>query len=153
MKKIYRINIAVSYLKGVRINQYRQPILDILTNIAWLYNLEYAISTNHNFHQDEGSADLVYFRSTDETRITKNELNTIITALFNHGLSIFDEGVEVCRQLYNALPQYPFPDEYCKPLAYPYVEFHNKNKSTLCAHEKAVQEVIDNMDDACEPIS
>ena len=59
MKKNFRINVLVSYTEHVNINQYRQPILNILTNLAWLYRLEYAISTSHNFGLYKGEADLI----------------------------------------------------------------------------------------------
>ncbi len=143
MKKYFRINVLVSYFGGVNINQYRQPILCILTNLAWLYRLEYAISTSHNFGLDDGDADLIYFRSTKETRISKKELDEVISNVFRNGLSFLYEGVEVGRQLYKVLPQYPFPDEYCKPLNYPYTEVHNGKEVTLCVAAESLQNLPD----------
>ncbi len=143
MKKTFRINVVISYLNGVNVNQYRQPIANILTNFAWLYALEYAISTDHDFGVEDGTADLIYFRSTERTRISKKDLDRIIFDVFRNGLSLFSEGVDVGRQMYKVLPQYPFPEEYCKPLNYPYVELHNKNKSTLCILGEALEEILD----------
>ena len=143
MKKIFRINVVISYMDGVNINQYRRPILNILTNLAWLYRLEYAISTSHNFGLPSGDADLIYFRSTERTGISKQDLDRIISDVFCNGLSLFSEGVDVGRQMYKVLPQYPFPKQYCKPLNYPYVELHNENKSTLCILGEALEELSD----------
>ena len=146
MKKNFRINVLVSYTEHVNINQYRQPILNILTNLAWLYRLEYAISTSQNFGLYKVDADLIYFRSTKETKISKKELDTLIYDVFRNGLSFFYEGVEVGRQLYKLLPQYPFPDEYCKPLNYPYTEVHNGKKVTLCVAVEALQNLLNEED-------
>lgn len=143
MKKYFRINVLVSYFEGVNINQYRQPILSILTNLAWLYRLEYAISTSHDFGLTSGDADLIYFRSTKETRISKKELDSLIYNVFRDVPSFLHEGVEVGRQLYKVLPQYPFPDEYCKPLNYPYTEVHNGKEVTLCVAAEALQNLLD----------
>lgn len=139
MKKNYRINIIVSYYEGVNVNQYRQPIISILTNFAWLYRLEYAISTSHNFGLDDGDADLIYFRSTKDTKVSKKEFDSIILNVFRNGLSMWQEGVDVGRQFYKVLPQYPFPDEYCKPLNYPYMEVHNGKEVTLCICAESLQ--------------
>ncbi|MFI3265225.1 MAG: hypothetical protein SNG38_08325 [Rikenellaceae bacterium] len=149
MKSTYRINIIVNYyFDNVNVNHYRQPIFDLLTNIAWLYRLEYAISENHDFGLDEGEADLFYFRSTDQTYISRKDFDEIVTTLFRNGLSILSEGVDVARQYYKNLPQYPFPTSYYKPLNYPYTEVHNGDKVTLCICPKALQEVIDYVDNS-----
>lgn len=139
MGKSYRINIVVSYFRGVNINQYRQPIISILTNFAWLYRLEYAISISHNFGLDNSDADLIYFRSNEDTKVSKKEFDSIISNVFCNGRLIWQEDVDVFRQLYKALPQYPFPDEYYKPLNYPYTEVHNGKEVTLCICEGFLQ--------------
>ena len=155
MKKAFRINVVISYLDGVNVNQYRQPILNILTNFAWLYGLEYAILTDHDFRLEDGTADLIYFRSTERTRISKKDLARIISDVFRNGLSLFSEGVDVGRQMYKVLPQYPFPKQYCRPLNYPYVELHNGNKSTLCILGEALEEISgeDEHKDVKTPVS
>lgn len=142
MSKSFRINVVVSYLERVNTNQFRAPIIGILTNLAWLYHLEYAISINHNFDYDKGEADLVYFRSTKNTKIHKKELNKIIANVFHNGLSFFDEGVEVFCQMYKFLPQYSFPSLYYRPLTYPYVELHNGSEITLCIPERDFQKLL-----------
>lgn len=116
MGKIFRLNVTVSYFEGTNINRYRKPILDIFKSFAWLYHLDYAISINHDFGLESGEADLVYLRSTDKTEISKKELDKVIYDVFRYGPSLLWEGVDVCRQLYKALPDFPFPDEFYRPL-------------------------------------
>lgn len=139
MKKTFRINVVASYSGNVNINNYRRPILDILMSFAWLYNLEYATSINHNFGQDEYTHDLIYFRSTAETSITKKNLSNIISTVFASWLSRFEFDVDVARQIYKVMPQYPFPSVYFRPLSYPYMECHNGKKSSLAILEKGLQ--------------
>lgn len=147
MGKIFRLNVTVSYFEGTNINRYRKPILDIFKSFAWLYHLDYAISINHDFGLESGEADLVYLRSTDKTEISKKELDKVIYDVFRYGPSLLWEGVDVCRQLYKALPDFPFPDEFYRPLHYPYVEFHSGNKVILFVHEESLSGVLNESED------
>lgn len=146
MKKTFRINVVISYFDRVNPNMYRRPILGILTNLAWLYRLEYSISTNHDFNLEKGEADLFYFRSTTDTRIPKKEFKKLLTSLFLYGPCIF-EGVDVFCQMYKTLPDFPFPSVYYKPLNYPYMEVHNGNKRSLSIWDEARKDLSDDDDD------
>lgn len=142
MLKPYRINVVALYYEGTNVNQFRQPVFNLLTGFAWLYHLEYAISVKHDFNLPSGEADLIYFRSTDQTKISKKDLNALISDVFRNGFLIF-RGVEVFCQMYKFLPQYPFPSVYDKPLNYPYVECHNGNESKLYIYKEALDKIIE----------
>ena len=140
MNKFYRINVVALYHKGTNVNQYRQPIINLLAEFAWLYRLEYAISINHDFAMQDGEADLIYLRSTVQTQISKKDFNVLISSVFQHG-HLFVRGVEVFCQMYKFLPQYQFPSVYYKPLNYPYMEVHNENESNLYICKEALDKI------------
>ena len=95
----------------------------------------------------------MYLRSTDKIEISKKELDKVIHDVFRHRPSFLWEGVDVGRQLYKALPEFPFPDEFFRPLHYPYMEFHNGNKAILFVHEESLSEVLNESEDEQSSIS
>ena len=146
MGKFYRLNVTICYSEDTNINQYRKPVLDIFKSFAWLYQLDYAISVNHDFGLENGAADLVYLRSTSRTEISKKELYNVICEVFHHRSSFLWRGVYVDRQMYKVLSDFPFPDEFYRPLQYPYVEFHRGNKAALFVSEESLSEVLNESD-------
>lgn len=139
MKKIYRINFLISYFSKDKIVSFRRPILNIMENLACLYHFEYAIS--ENFLNDiEDITDLIYFRSTSNTTISKKDIEQLVYNIFTK--ATFSYGVFVGRQLYKALSEFPFPSSYYKPLSYPFLEIHNEHGSTLYIHEEVLHNII-----------
>lgn len=139
-KKKFRLNIVIAYYGGANLNNYRPPLIEMIKHLAWLYELEYAISIEHLFPfeadssellQSNNIADLIYLRSTEKSQIEAKDLRKIIGDTFGKS-SLFHYGIEVCCQLYKALPEYPFPKEYIRPLNFPYVEYHNEEKVSVC---------------------
>lgn len=143
MKKIYRINFLILYYSKDKVIPFRRPILNIMENLACLYHFEYAISENI-LNDIEDVSDLIYFRSTRETTISKKDIDQLVYNIFKS--ATFSHGVDVGRQLYNALPEYPFPSVYYKPLNYPYMEIHTEHGATLYIHEEVLHDII-NEDD------
>lgn len=137
-KKKFKLNVIVSYSKNVNSNNYRNPILTILKNFAWLYKLDYNIDVNTQAFGDIESDfysenDLIYFRSTDQTQIDLKKFQKIISEVFVY--NPFLGGVEVGYQLQKALREYPFPKDFYRPLNYPYIEVHKGNQSELIIFE------------------
>lgn len=115
--KTWRVNYIVSYADKNLALAYRDLILSILTNVARLRGIECAIAQEYPFydaaffekHPDlrEATADLVYFRSSPQTIISRKEFRKLLDHIFEE----YTFGpVEVGAQLLRALPQYPFPD-------------------------------------------
>lgn len=130
--KKFRLNITISYMKGVNINNYQNPIQSIITNLAWLYRLEYSIDSGTNIfgnieNEMYQQPDIIYIRSTDETNISLKEFQNLIKTIFLYNGS----GVEVNYQVQKYLTQYPFPTSYIKPLNYPYLEVFENGKGEI----------------------
>ena len=143
----------VTYYDGqLSANCYRPDILELLRHLASIYKLDYAISEAHQFSFesdltgqdiDTSIVDLAYFRSNDYSRIDKKEFRSTIDCMFRKVPSPFFEGVDVCTQLYKALSEYPFPNQFYRPLNYPYVEFHEGDQKTLYIFADEVMKVIE----------
>ncbi len=149
--KLWRLNVVVLYYDQMSSNCYRFDILQLLKHLSSIYRLDYAISKSHNFPSvpdaDKSIADLVYFRSNENTRVDAKELRSVIGCIFHRVPSQFNEGVEVFTQLYKFLPEYPFPNDFYRPLEYPYVEFHKGSKKTLYIYSDEVMKVIEEEQD------
>ncbi|MDP3679737.1 MAG: hypothetical protein Q8R22_02750 [Flavobacterium sp.] len=133
--KKFRLNVIVSYDADININNYRNPILSIIKNFAWLYRLDYKIDENSQVFGDTESefhstVDLVYLRSTELTSMDLKKFQKLILDVFGH-LNPLLGGVEVFYQLQKALREYPFPSEYIRPLNYPYLEFYKDGQSEI----------------------
>ncbi len=150
-KRKWRVNLIVSYCdqKVGEIN--RVNVLEFLKKISSIYNLDYAISENHQFKYDEGvenpfpesEYDIFYFRSNEHTRISAKELRTTINSLFPYSITSHYDGVEFWTQLNKFLKDYPFPKKFYRPMKYPYVEFYNGSKMELMVPYEQVMEVIE----------
>jgi hypothetical protein len=128
--KLYRANLVIVYPEGANIENYRHPLHEMMRNIAWLHQFEYAISEDHPFpdvFDSDGQlcpkriTDLVYFRSTDQTRILAKEFRKMISDIF-HKSFLYPFEVDLFFQLQKFLSEFPFPNEYMRTLSYPFVE-------------------------------
>lgn len=150
--KRWRLNVLVNYYDPMSANCYRFDILQLLKHLSSIYRLDYAISESHQFPSlpnspeqsaDRSIADLVYFRSNENSRFDVKEFRSVIGSMFRRVPSQFVEGVEICTQLYKVLPEYPFPNDFYRPLDYPYVEFHKGSQKTLYIYVDEVMKVIE----------
>lgn len=154
-KRKWRINLIVSYYNQKIAEINRNSVLEFLKNLSLIYNIDYAISKNHQFKYDkefenefrEMESDIFYFRSNANTRINTKELRTTINSLFPYSLAPYYDGVEFFTQLTKVLKEYPFPKEFYRPLKYPYVEFQNGSKIELMVPYEKVMEVIEKKQD------
>lgn len=141
IKKKFRLNVFVSYAKGININNFQNPIHSILKNLAWLYRLDYSIDADTRLFDDEirnnplySSTDLIYFRSIDDSEIDLKGFQKIINDVFSYA-NPFISGVEVFYQMQKVLKEYPFPNSYIRPLNYPYLEVFENGKGNIMIPE------------------
>ncbi|MBP4139159.1 hypothetical protein [Flavobacterium geliluteum] len=137
VKRKFRLNVLVSYSANLNINNYQNPIHSILKNFAWLYKLDYSIDSNtkvfDNIDIDSSfysSIDLIYFRSSAESTIDLKGFQKIIKDVFSYS-NPFISGVEVLYQIQKHLKEYPFPNNFIRPLNYPYLEIFEYGKSEI----------------------
>ena len=122
IKKIkpWRLNYVVSYADSAAVREYQDLVLAILKNIALLRYIDCAITTEYPFYDAEflsehptlqgSSSDLVYFRSSPHSPISRKEFRNILDQIFDMEQDQADGRLDVGAQLLSALPQYPFPE-------------------------------------------
>jgi hypothetical protein len=152
-KKIFRVNVIIYYYHKNIIDRYRKPIQEMLRNLAWLHQLDYAsmddtLRDDDNIPRSETSVectiDLFYFRSSPETQIEAKDFRRLIDDIFHKSRLRFLV-VEVGYQMSKALPKFPFPKEYFHPLEYPLVEKHFADgRVEVCIPEDAVFDLLAN---------
>lgn len=154
--KRWRLNVGIDYCSTEKANSYRFNILELMKHLASIYGLDYALSVDHHISDDAGSVeqpghkyivDLVYFRSNEYTRIQKKDFRASIDCMFRKVPSTYFEGVEVWPQLYKALNDFPFPQEFYRPLNYPFVEHHQGCQKTLYIYADQLMKAIETEQD------
>lgn len=145
MKK-FRVNVVIVYYKNTNLNNFQPPLHNIFKSLAWLHSLEYAIETDYkspleNESELYGQTDLIYFRSTSNSRIEGKAFRKLIMDIFHRSRMGLFQGAEIFYQLQKALPQYPFPKNYLKPLNYPYLEVHQDGTTRVCIPAENIQEL------------
>lgn len=121
MTKIWRTNVLVSYWSSdlTRLNQPR--IHDLLSNLACLYKLEFSIVSEIQLHDakdfvvqpnDSNIYDLVYYRSTIQSRLSAQDFRAIVNMVFSNGYNPVMDGIEVGTMKVSLIPNYPFPKDY-----------------------------------------
>ncbi|MFA5296655.1 MAG: hypothetical protein WC389_00425 [Lutibacter sp.] len=154
-KKQWRINLIISYCGENSAEINRSNIIEFLNNLSSIYKLDYTISINHPFKYDKESfnqlreieSDIYYFRSNKNSLIDPKELRMTINSLFSYKTYSYYEGVEFYTQLYRVLREYPFPKEFCRPLKYPFFEYHFDSKKEILIYSNEVMKVIEKQQD------
>jgi len=163
VKRKYRINLVIMYCNQISVNCFQPTLHELISFYAWIYKLDYAISSEHQFASDNDytaqspgtmKADLVYFRSTQETKIELKDFRKIINGTFDKYLSWICDGIELFFQPLSVIAQYPFPDEFRRPLRYPYVEAHRDGESKVCIPRSFVEGLLedDDLDQSLEVV-
>lgn len=116
-QKQWRVNVWIIFMDKTNTHLNRERAQNVLSHLAWLYKLEFAISSDKKvdglpFNMPvEPTQDLVYFRSTANTGISARKFREIVNILFQH-LNPFIDGFEVSISLMNQLYRFPFPENY-----------------------------------------
>lgn len=152
----WRLNLVVSYFDQYSADQYRFDIIQILKHLSSIYRLDYVISVVHPFpsvsdstkpYSQESTADLVYFRSNKNSVIGIKDFRSVIGGIFRTGVWSSYGGVDIYTQIYKDLKQYPFPINFYRPVAYPFVEFHQGSQITQHIFADEVLKVIEKEQD------
>lgn len=119
--KKWRANCFVTYADKNVAQFYRKQVLETLRGIAYFRGIECEISLGHPvpFEKNyitsrilkESVSDLVYFRSSPQSKISSGDFQKIIDLVFE-GYQIWLTGsqFEVTRQLKKLLKLYPYPE-------------------------------------------
>lgn len=155
----WRLNYVITYLDKNAASGFRDFVHDALTSAATLRRIDYAMETESPLFDDIRNslstplqgivADLVYFRSSPNSLSSIKEFRSLIDGLF-HGYDVIlgGDSFDVHALLQNTLKQHPFPEEFFRPLSYPYVEHHNGKDTNLCVPYSTVQKVLDETDES-----
>lgn len=117
--QIWRVNYVVTYKNKDFAEIYRKPVLEILRGIAFVQEIECEISYEHAFDVEklieenknlkDYVSDLVYFRSSANTRIRCASLRRMIDQIFDEFGLLGVYPIFVFSQMQKSLPQFPFP--------------------------------------------
>lgn len=136
--KNFRLNLVVVYMAN-RAN-FQSPIQSIITKLAWLYRLDYAVIDGHQVFPespDDNPSDLIYLRATEYTNISAKVFRDLVNQMFSQA-SLFG-CVEIIFQLQKNLKEYPFPDDFVRPLNYPYSDIYEGGQKRLCVDPQALE--------------
>lgn len=119
----WRVNYVVVHQNGYSANVYRKQVLEILQNIARIREIDYAVSVDHQFSDvqprdddkllKDAVFDLVYFRSSMNTKISGADFRKMIDMIFEEHrfLELGKHPFEVFSQLQKNLNEFPFPED------------------------------------------
>ena len=159
--KKWRLNYIITYLNGEKANAYRHFVHDVLITAATLRKIDYAIENESSLFDDirdklhtpfqDVVCGLVRFRSSSQSLSSVKEFRSIIDGLFQgYGLFLQGDPFDVHSQLQKYLKGDNFPEEFCRPLDYPFVEYHNGKKSVLSTTEASLQALQDEDENIAE---
>lgn len=155
--KRWRLNYVVTYANRQKADAYRCFVRDTLITAATLRRIDYAIEVEASLLDNiQGSlhiplqglvCDIYRFRSSSQSLSSVKEFRALVDNLFR-GYDVLLKGdcFDVRSQLQKHLKEDHFPTEFFRPLSYPYVEFHNGKKTSLCMPAASLQEAADGED-------
>ena len=150
--KHWRLNVVILYYEEQLVEIYRSFLLGMLRDLASIYRIDYAISEDHPFPSShdllpqakhKSKADLIYFRSNENSRVDRKKLRSVVDCIFDKPVSPAFYRVEVFHQIYRVLPQYPFPKNYYRPLSYPFVEHYVGNQKKLYIYSDQIMRIVE----------
>ena len=154
-KNQWRVNCGIVYKDAGEIPFFLFFVHELLTSIAITLKLEYAIvedfsgflvpEEEHSETKSEFCMDIFCFRAFERTEIPIKDFRLLIDKLFSHSSVALGNSFNVARILQKHLKEVPFPEEFCRPLSYPYVERHNGKSKTLCVTGASYQGVSDDL--------
>ncbi len=132
------------YEPTLKPEKYRLLIVATLTNLACLYRLDYHFEIdkkNWKDGPDNWTSDLFYFRATEQTEIDGKAFRKLVGDIFSKATSFDFLNAEVFFQLQKELKHYPFPNEYVRPLNYPFAEHYKDGQKQLTVYADAIRAI------------
>ncbi len=154
-KSKWRVNYAIVYKDASYIPFCRNFAQNLLISIAITLKIDYSVIEDFPGFpipdkdapetKSENSRDIVCFRASEHTEISIKDFRMTVDKLFSHSDIIFCRSFTVFSILQKHLKDVPFPEEFFRPLSYPYVECHNGKDTTLSVTEASYQGVSDDL--------
>lgn len=138
--KSFRMNLVVVYVANP-VN-FQSPLQSIITKLAWLYRFDYSISDGRKVFSDlpnDKPCDLIYLRATKHTSISAKVFQQLVNQMFSEA-ALFG-CVDIFFQLQKNLKEYPFPDNFVRPLNYPYSDVYQNGEKRLCIDPQALEDL------------
>ncbi|AFL97401.1 hypothetical protein ACQ1P2_03910 [Ornithobacterium rhinotracheale] len=147
--KQFRLNVVIEYLDKDLPIKNRGIIHPILKSLALMHHLDYVIDKDSQTFLKEAMPtsslfDLVYFRSTENSRIERKQLKKVIELIFDHYNPLLG-GVDVYCMYQKFLKTFPFPKSFVRPLNYPYAEVYENGSPTLCIWKEELLDILDDV--------
>lgn len=114
--KSFSVNLVIVYIANP-VN-FQSPIQRIITKRAWLYPFDYSISDGREVFSDlpsDTSCDLIYLRANKNTSTPAKAIQQLFNQMFLQA-ALFG-CVYVFFQLQKNLKDYPFPNDFVRPLS------------------------------------
>lgn len=149
MKKKFRINFVISYAVEENMNSLRAVINSLFVRLSWLYQLEYAIKEDYQFAtsgdfqspNDLNKYDLIFLRSTEYSIIDRKSLHKVVLTVLDDK-RLFPFGVELYWQPIRVYNHFRFPEEYDRPMKFPYIEHYKDGHKTVCIAAEALDGLL-----------
>jgi len=153
----WRLNYVITYINSDCANRYRPLILNTLANIAIIHRIDYAIEHEYPIYDEIRNelskplqgilADVIYFRASRNSLSSITDFRRLVDLIFqDYDITWRGTPYEVKCQIQKFLPQYPFPEEFCRPKDYPYLEYHKDGQARIVVPASTVEQVVDEME-------
>lgn len=155
----WRLNYIITYADRNTAEVYRSFLHSALIAVATLRRIDYAIKLdtrvldelNDSWSTDHLNivSDMLYFRSSPNSRSSIKEFRSLIDSLFlDYDMIFRGDQFEVYSLLQKHLKRYPFPDKFYRPLCHPYTEIHNGKEVTLCVDVSTLENLLNEAADS-----
>lgn len=153
----WRINYCITYPTQTLASRYREIVLDTIYNVSSLVKIDLAIKRGHVFDYGntdisgtslrESVSDIVYFRSSPQTKVSIKDFRVMMRCIF-HDYELIPDPFELFPMLQKSLPEFPFPGDFLRFLEYPYVEAHKGGHKSLTLLARSVLPILEEEQDA-----
>lgn len=149
----WRLNVVITQYNRNNLIFSRDHVIEFLKKLASIYLIDYSICLDYKFpinnellesSEKNTVIDIVYFRSNNNSMIQLKAFRKITHALFDESSITNFDGVEVFTQIQKALVSFPFPNNFYRPLKYPYIEFHQGEEIELEVYPDALKMISNN---------
>lgn len=139
----WKLNYIIVYRNIDSAKWHRHLIHDALVSVALLQKIDFAFDEDFPFFDEsqykadptlkELVVDIAYFRSNINSHSGIKAFRQIVDGLFyGYDIVLEDSPFHVYSMGTKYMSEYPFPQDFERPLNYPYVEHHEGKETTLC---------------------